>query len=291
MKFDESLIIKILFASIIFVVILAIFLIVIIWKVNLFDANNQETNLTSNQDLGTFSYVSYTSDDVLDKYLDIINDYLYNADIDKLYELLSDDYKEEYSYSKENLYSNLSGKNVLGKQFTDVNYTASSVNGKTIYAVNMVTDDNNVTFDFNIIEDSPNNFYFSLDNFIAHSKDSKEQVINGVKLIISDITYYNNRIVTRAKLENSNEYNIYVNTQNDSENIYYRIDSFDNSYDYITETIVFSGKVIEISPYSDIGLIFDSKMSFSNFSSITNLVIKDVELGNNGIVTELVYDF
>ena len=228
---------------------------------------------------------------VLNKYLEIFNNVLYNADIDTLYELLSDDFKEEYSYTKEELFSNLNGKNVLGKSFSDVEYTTSVIEDCRVYAISMVSEDNSITFNFNIIEKYPNEFKFSLDNYILTSNVEENQVINGIELSIREIKYYNDRIVTRAKLTNSNNYSIFVNASNKNENIYYRMETSDGNIDCITDSIVFSGKTIEIQSNSDIELTFDSQISFLDFSYINKLVIKDVRYSENGALTELVYDF
>lgn len=293
MKIDDTKLIKILTILIGVVCIVAIILIVLVWKFNFVDkvVNREEPTPTIEQNLGKISYVDYTAETVLNKYLDIINNYLYNADIDNLYELLSDNYKETFNYTKEKLYSNFKGKNIFGKKFPTIKYSAASLNGFRVYAVSLTSEDNSVTFDLNIIEKSPNNFSFSLDKYILTAKPDSHQTTNGIELNIKDITYYNDRIVTRAKLTNSNDYKIFVNTQNANESIYYRIPSYDGDVDYITNAFVFGGISKEINSNSNIDLTFDSNISFSNFSAIDKLVLKDVKLSENGIITELEYDF
>ena len=189
MKLDESKMIKILMVSIVLVIIVALILIIVVWKMNVFDNNRNEQISTLNEEIGNFSYVTYDYSNALNKYVDEMNKYIYNADIDTLFNLLSDSYKENFSYTKELLYSNLSGKGVLGKKFINVEYTMSTIESYRIYAVSMTSEDLSVTFNYNIIEESPNRFTYSLDNYILSNKKEKKQKINGIEIIIKNIDY------------------------------------------------------------------------------------------------------
>lgn len=283
----EQKIAKILFVSIFLVIILSIVIIISLW-VNFANRNSDNiTKHTSEVEIGTFVKSNYTLTDTINKYVSKLNEYFYNVDIDSLYNILSNDYKSYYSYSKENLYSNLKGKNVFGRKFNVSTYINTQIDGKNIYKLVLDSEDLMTSLNINIIETSPNNFVFSLDNFIMKNTTSKEQIINGIKLTTKEITYFNDRIITDAILTNSNDYSILVNFQSANENIYYRIANLD----YVTEATVFGGESKIINSNSDLRLVFDIKVDFTTFKNITSLVIKDVKLTPNSSTIELEYKF
>ena len=291
MNIDDSKLIKILTIGIVAACIVAVILIVLVWKINIGQLTNKEIPVTEGQPIGNFIYKSYNREDALNKYINKMSDCLYNADIDQLYELLSTDYKNKFSYTKESLYGNLRGKNAFGKKYKETTYEFNTLLNKRIFSVAMVSEDSSVSFNITIIEESPNKYSYSLDNYIMEVNAETNQSINGLNLNIKSITYYTDRIVTRAKLTNSNDYTVYLNTQNKSESAYYRINDIDGDIDIVTKSVVFSGGVKQLNPNSDIEITFDSNISFSNFSAITTIVIKDVKLSENGVQTELVYNF
>lgn len=284
---DEK-IAKILFVSIFVAILVALILIVLVWanfaKIR---ANAGKEIITDDLNIGYFSKKTYSREDNIKKYISKLNIYFNNADIDSLYELLSDDYKNYYSYTKEQFFSNLKGKNVFGHNFNSQNYVYSTIDDKKIYKIVLNSEDMTTSLELNIIESSPNNFKFSLDNFIMKNDEVREQVINGVKLRIKEVIYYNDRIVTNATLVNSNDYSILVNNKPSAEAIYYRV----ANADYLTEAAVFNGESKIINSNSELELQFDVRMSFTLFNKIKSLVIKDVKLTPNSSIIELEYDF
>lgn len=293
MSKKDFIVARILLISIFVAIIIAIILIINVWR-NFGDGISGENDMqtTENLDIGTFKVESYDTDYAIQKYLEKINGYLLNSDSQSLYNLLSDDYKEYYSYTQEDLYSNLKGKNVFGKQFIAAEYVYNKVENKNIYKVKLNSNDNTTSLDINIIEESPNKFKISLDEFIMKSDRNTEQTINGLTLNIKDVVYFNNRITSNATLTNSNNYNVIVNYQALNEDIYYRINNSNNeNVDYLTEASVFNGEIKVIQPNSDIALKFDLHTDSNIFDSIDYLVIKDVKLTENSSAMELVYDF
>ena len=291
MKIDDSKLIKLLTIGIGLVSVIAIVLIIVVWKVTLIDDINKKVPSTIEQELGKFTYTDYKSTQVLNRYIGIFNEYLNDADMDKLYELLSDDYKQKYSCTKESLYNDLRLKGLLGKKFTDIQYQGANVLGNIVYSITLKSDDQTISADINFIEESPNNFKFTLDNYLFTKKVDKEQIINGVKLNIKEVEVLKNRVITTAKLSNDNASSIFLNSQNKNECMYYRMESYDGNVDYVTDSSTFLGKVKELPAYSDIDIKFESQIAFTNISQITTLVIKDTKLSQDGANIELEYNF
>lgn len=293
MSKKDFIVARILLISIFVAIIIAIILIINVWR-NFGDDISGENDMqtTENLDIGTFKVESYDTDYAIQKYLEKINGYLLNSDSQSLYNLLSDDYKEYYSYTQEDLYSNLKGKNAFGKQFMAAEYVYNKIENKNIYKVKLNSNDNTTSLDINIIEESPNKFKIALDEFIMKVDRNTEQTLNGLTLNIKDVIYFNNRIIANATLTNSNNYNVIVNYQALNEDIYYRINNSNNeNVDYLTEASVFNGEIKVIQPNSDIALKFDLHTDSNIFDSIDYLVIKDVKLTENSSAMELVYDF
>ena len=283
---------KMLFISIFLVIIVAIILLVVVWSnfannISGQDAIQEYENMKS----GTFIYEIYDNNYALQKYLEKINTYLLNSDIENLYNLLSEDYKEYYGSTRESIYSNLKGKNAFGKQFLAADYIVTNIENKNVYKVKLNSNDNTTSLDINIIEESPNKFKIALDEFIMRVNRNTEQTINGLTLKIKDVIYFNNRIVTNTTLANFNNYYVTINYQALNENVFYRVGNGNNSIDYITEASVFNGEVKTMSSNSDIELKFDLHTDSNIFNSISSLVIKDVKLTENSSSMELVYDF
>ena len=290
MSNKELRIARLLFISIIIAVIISIILIFLVWKNFAQNVGKQEETPTEQMTIGKFNVKEYNNDYAINKYLNILNEYFYNAEVKEIYNLMSTDYISTYQFSEEKLYSILKNKGIIGKKFILADCITAIIEGNTIYQLQLKSSDNTTYFNLNVIEESPNRFTIAFDNFLMISERNTEQSKDGLKLKIRNVTYYTDRIVTTATLTNSNNFTSFVNYQSLSESIYYRTDN-SQVIDYVTEASVFNGECKIMPPNSDIELRFDVNMNFNMFSSIESLVIKDIKLTENSSGIDYEYDF
>ena len=246
--------VKLMIGGIAIVIAIALILLFVIWSSFFGDVSNENTAETITSNLGNYVQKEYKRDEVVVKYLQEIVGYLENA--------------------------SLQNKKILGNQLTYNEYSYVYMGDYTVYSTELVTTDKSSKIRLNIIEKAPNQYKLTLDDYLMNDNSPSEQIVDGVKLTITERQYFNNRVIIKANLTNLNDYNIYLNESNNNENIFFRY----GTADYKTNATV-------LEPNSSIALTFDTEANYTTYSRFDSLVVKYVKIGEMGVVTELVYDY
>ena len=279
--------VKLMIGGIAIVIAIALILLFVIWSSFFGDVSNENTAETITSNLGNYVQKEYKRDEVVVKYLQEIVGYLENAEYDELYTYFSDDFINYYGYNKEKLKASLQNKKILGNQLTYNEYSYVYMGDYTVYSTELVTTDKSSKIRLNIIEKAPNQYKLTLDDYLMNDNSPSEQIVDGVKLTITERQYFNNRVIIKANLTNLNDYNIYLNESNNNENIFFRY----GTADYKTNATILESRTEKLEPNSSIALTFDTEANYTTYSRFDSLVVKYVKIGEMGVVTELVYDY
>lgn len=286
-EIENQKLVKILFACIIAVIIIALIILIILWS-NFFSNNSSESdeNVVTSK-LGEYIPNDYSRENVLTYYLRNVTNLISNAEYKELYSLLSDDYIEYYNLTEDTFKELLQSKKILGYKMTYNNYTYASLSGFNVYSVELISEDKTSSIVLDLIEEKPNHYNITFDGYIMEVDTEYEKINNGLKLGIDKLTYFNDRIVCNTTLTNLNNYNVYVNANNSYENIYF-VDSSNN--EHITRYTNLSGRMETMQQNSTLSLVLDVQAPYVSYADYNKILLRDIKLSENGVLTDVTFD-
>lgn len=258
-------------------IIIFIYSLVYIWTRPVLKGDNK---LTSELDLGNYAESSFSIDDQVKIYSNYIASLLSNEDIAKLYSMLDSQYKEFTSYSEEDFGKYLMSKQLKGKKLKLKEYKNASFNGKSIIKLTYTDNENSVSQDITVVEKSPNDYTINFDNIMAFIKKEKNFEINGLKITLSNQTYYSNEFKVRLSITNVGNSNVIFNQSKSAETIYLSQGANVNT---LVSSSIFMGQPFILVPNQTINYELRFLISDFTFINIQKMVLKDVintEIGN-----------
>ena len=219
-KISQQNVFILLILGVMIVFIGTVLLLYMIWKPeetsSVDDPDKEIVNVLDNK----YNYTSYSNEDVISKYFKEFSMLLLNSDKDGIYEFTSKEFLRGNNLDKDSLFSYLENKSFIRSKITATEYIALEHNyyGK-VFEVTFLTS-SNVTDKVLFIEESPNNYKVSFDNYIGTRKTNKAIIINGVKLTLNEIIEYSTRLYITISFENVGVKDILLNSEHKYENVY-----------------------------------------------------------------------
>ena len=199
-------------------IIIVINLLYLIWKPKSENTDNKfikEDELTSE-----YKFTNYKSQDVVEKYFTEIVTILGNGNIHEIYEYISKEFLDEKKYDKEQLYNYLKNKSLIENLLSATQYKyIEHYNLGRIYEITVVST-TNVENKILLIEESPNNYKLSFDNFINEANPNNSATKNGLKVTVNNIKEYTSKMYITLTLENVGTEEIIINDKNRIEDVY-----------------------------------------------------------------------
>jgi len=121
--------------------------------------------------------------DVVNKYYDRLSNLLSNNDIDGIYNLLGEDYKEFSQLDTVKLKEYLIEKNILSKSLELVEYTKYIISGyNNVYSVDIKVVDEAYSINVIIREKSPEQYTIAFDKFIDRKTNVHKSTIDSIEM-------------------------------------------------------------------------------------------------------------
>lgn len=265
---DKKIVI-ILMVSISFIVILFGYLMYYIWK----PSSSDDNITTEQQEINYYEFTSYTTEDVITEYFNEISTYFLSEDKENIYNFTSEDFLNEKNFDADELYDYLDKKGILNTLITCTEYKViEHYDLGYVYELNLLTN-NNVNEKILIIEESPNNYKISFDNYIYETYPDVSMTINGLKFTVDKIKEYTTKLYITMSFENTTQDNIVINNKYNYEAIYL---SFSDSNTILHSNSWLSGSPRTIKPNEIIKYEFIYDISELSGGSITSITVLDV---------------
>lgn len=258
------------------IVTLAIIVLVIIWSPN--KTTTTENTTTTPQNVvskpGEYTLRSYSEKDVIQDYCMQIFSIFASNDKTNINNIVSDQYKQYRGFNSDQLLYALQQKGIIGKalQFYSYQVANNSRYGR-VYEIEIGTLDTYAREKILLIEKSPRNYKLSFDNFIGADTTVKEIVRNGLKLTISDVTEFADKMYINCKLENATNSVIKINSKNAIEDAYVRLS---NGSEAKTSTSWLNGEVQVMNPNTVVNIQLEFPIGHLQSGFVNTLILKDV---------------
>lgn len=236
--------------------------------------SNAEKVSTSESKLGTYSDTVFSLEEQIKNYSDSISALLISDDSNELFDILNDEFIRFKSFDNEKFRKYLSDKKLFGKSLKLKEYKSTSFKNDTVIKLVYETNDSdNINIIVNIFEKSPNDYTISFDNLISYIAEDKNYESNGIKITLSNQTYFSNEYRANIKITNISDSNVILNKEKAAEIIY--LNQGENLNTIVSNNI-FMGQPLTLSPEQSIVYPIRFLISEFTFNSIKKLVIKDV---------------
>lgn len=260
--------------SIVATVILAIFLLFIVWfpdrkkNIKQFSENDVEMKL------GTYKPIFVSEKEVLEDYINYTLAVFAGGDEILLNEIVLPEYLTYKGIGKSELKKLLTKKGVIGKKliFSDYRVTLNPRYGK-IFEVDFKSYDGLFSDKLLIIEKSPNNFKISFDNFVGLDTKPKTYTKEGFRLNITEIKELTTIVSLKVTITNVSGHNMIINRENNYENIYLRLSTMS---EIRMSSNWLSGDVKELSSEDTFNLDLEFLIKGLSSGSASSIIIKDV---------------
>lgn len=177
-------------------------------------ADNQDTveELQNDLKLGSYSNVTNGRSLILKEYFTDIFRLLSSGTKDEIYKVVSKDYLIKYGYDSTSLYNKLQSKQMVGKAFESKSYSyAKNPRFGNIYSLEISSIDNKVLDKLLIIEDKPRSYKLSFESYIGKKAQDVSVIYEGVRLNITSVEEYRDRVYFDIQIKNLNENEIILN--------------------------------------------------------------------------------
>lgn len=276
--------ILVILAGILFI-LLFITLIIFIW---IRPIKSEDKTPTSEKKLGNYSNSKFSLEDQVNIYFNVLSSLLTSQDSDELFKMLNKDFLEFKSLTKENFREYLSEKNLLGREFTLKEYKNTRFRNENIIKLSFKTNDSdNVSQIVTVFEKSPNDYTISFDNLISYISEEKNYENSGLKVTLSNQTYFSNEYRANIKITNISNSNIILNSQKSAETIYLNQGENVNT---IVSNNIFMGQPLTLQPNQSINYSIRFLISEFSFNSIKKIVIKDVTNESTKNIQDIEFD-
>lgn len=266
-------IVILLYLGIAFVTILTIFILGSIWSS---DSNTEtEQNVeVLDEELSSYVFTNYDYDDVISKYFNEILAILSSENKQEIYELVSSDFLELTGYSEDELYEYLNKKTLIGNLFSCEQYIVlEHSNLGVIYEIQLYTS-SNVQEKILVIEDSPNNYTISFDNYICENDYDYSITKSNLKITLEKIIEYTTKVYITLSLENTGNEEIIINNKNYYEDV------------FLTFTKSTTGNVVHTNYW-----LSGQELSLASSEKITKEFIFDISDLSSGVMNSIIlYD-
>lgn len=274
----------VILTGIVFVFIF-IFLMIFIWTR---PVNKEEKTNTEDKTLGYYTDSKFEFSDQVNEYYNVISAMLSSNEVDQLYELLDEEFIKFNSFDKESFRKYLTNKKLSGKSFELQEYKNTSFRGNKVIKLSLRSNDSsNTNLAVTILEKSPNDYTICFDNLIAYISEDKNYENNGVKITLSNQSYFSNEYKANIKIINTSSSNIVLNKQKAAEIIY--INQGENLNTLVSNNILM-GQPLTIEPNQSINYQIRFLISDFTFANVKKLIIKDVTNESTGNTQDIEFD-
>jgi len=270
--------------GVIIIVVVSVLLLINVWT-----REESEIEEEYTYEVGKLDDISnVTEDDIVKDYFTKLQIYLLEKNIDKIYSYLGQDYIEYSQMTKEKLNEYLENKKILGEELIFTSYEKIAVEGySNVYILNIKL--KNDVYDLKIIirEKSPNDYTYTLEDFIKSSALDYNQTVDGINLQVTKVTQFNNFIDYDIVIKNVHDSTIYLNSATKPEGMYLRIgDSLVGPY-----TTVLGTRKIEIEPNRIKQYTIRYKVDNTKINRIMSMVLKDIYYEGRGLTGDVEFVF
>lgn len=202
--------------SIVATLVITIIILKIVWSANWGQPKNDDVNI---------SFAEIPSD--IESKRDFISNYTITAcenikygNIDKLYDMLSDDYIKQTNMTQDKLKVMLEQKGLLNKQYRFSSFSEGKLSGKTIYRVDIASEEDNIRENIMIYEDSPREYKIGFNNYVESNIEDIKQKNYGVLIEIKNIRFSINTLEFNISITNQTSKKVVLNSDVAQENVY-----------------------------------------------------------------------
>lgn len=276
--------------GIVAIIIIAIYLLISIWKPepvndNTKNENNKEETSQVSTKIGTYSNKVVKEDENIVDYSENINNGLFTSNIDYVYSITSPEYLSYFNLDKEGLKQLLIQKGMYGKSLEMSSYVSKKLNNNRIFRINVKSDENGLIDDsINIIENSPNNYKIAFDRFLHYDKEPIEYIREELKITISEKAVFDTLLKVRLSITNTTDNSVVINQKQSYECIYL------NAYGektYTPSVSPISSRIITIEKGSTFNFNLTFNIDDLSADKIKEIKLKDVTVNKTGVNTDI----
>lgn len=162
--------------------------------------------------LGDISDTTYTDDMVISEYVENISSLLKKNDYEKLYSLVSDDYKDYSELTLESLKQKFEELEISDQEVVLLDYEKNSLEGyNNIFVTNIRGKKSSVSARIIIKENSPRNYKISFDDLILMDKNPILKNSDNVEITLLNKKYMTGSSEFVLKFKNKNKDSVYLN--------------------------------------------------------------------------------
>ena len=257
------------------VVSMMIFVIIMIWK----PSKEKDRKLV----VGQFpDNVNVEESDIVSEYINTLSELLSQENYDKLYELLSDDYKKYYNLDKNAMINKFKENKLAGQKVYDRSYSSINFgNYNKLYSIRIAGEKNYSECDINIFEKSPRQFTYSMDGFVYYSNEKKETTSDNLLIAINSKLYNNTSVKFNISLKNNSSSSMWINNQHYSDGILLTM----NNKRIVKPTIpVCKNESFEIKSGEIVKFEVEYNISEYSIDDIYAITLRDVKVSENKVV-------
>lgn len=238
-------------------------------------------------ELGEYMPAGIGETQVVEKYINEIGFLIKNKAFNKLFQKVNKGYIDKFTMTENNFEQFIRNKGLVGKKLKVVNFKKQKINSKTYYKVNVKTNDYKIGTTIIIIEDSPNIYTISFDDFLYERELNREYINDGFKMTVLNEVVRAEKIDLRIKLENLTNKNIILNSSK-NENPIRAIKLGDEINIKLDEL---SGKSIEMPVNSSKEYTLTVPIEDFKHSTLRAIEIKSVNRNNGSNVNNVQFPY
>lgn len=221
---NPKLLVIVLVTGLVAVVILAIFLLIVVWTPEKNTVDENGIIITDNMKLGRYNMPYINENTIVERYCrDILNTFS-GGDYNLINSIILTEYLQFRGINKTEINTVLTQKGLLGKilKFSDYKVATHPMYGR-IFEVNISSHDGTYSDKMYIIQKSPNDYKVSFDGFIGKKDNVKTSTIDGIRLEIKQMKELTTMVSMQLTLTNVSGHTITINKDNNYENIYLKL--------------------------------------------------------------------
>ena len=273
-------IITILVLSIILIAMFIIASIIYIWT-------PKKEKIVDKLPLGKYETKYISDSKIVEKYINQISYLLENNAYKELYKLLNKSYIENFDMNEQKFKTSLVNKGISGKTLEIQSFQKQTIAGKRYYKVKVETRDLKTSATFIFIEEAPNIYTLSFDDYLYTRRLNKEYIIDGFKMIVLSEDVRTNKIKLGIRLENLTNNDITINANSSSEPIVAIISGKEQSIrSSLAGGIPF---VLGKNRYQNV--ILNIGVDDFKHSRLNGILIKGVDKGNGTKITSIKFPY
>lgn len=234
----------------------------------------EESNI-ENVKLGSFTSVTNGQSLILKEYFSEIFRLFSSGTKEEIYAKVSKDFLQKYGYDSNMLYNKLKNKNIIGKAFESKEYSyIKNPRFGNIYSLEISSVDGSVLDRIIILEEKPRSYKLSFESYLGLKEQDINVVREGVKLSITSVEEYRDRVYFDIVIQNLNEDSVILNYGSQAnEAIYAELANGSKVYNILN---FFSSKEIELKSNQSVTAKVEFLASDLQTANITKIGIVNV---------------